>query len=62
MCLRLYTVYLLQILVKYDITLIQEIRDSSETAIYDLLREVNRYVSSYDEKKNMRKQLQFIYC
>jgi len=30
-----------RIIVRYDIVLIQEIRDSSETAIYDLLREVN---------------------
>ena len=30
-----------QILRRYDITLIQEIRDSSETAIYELLEDVN---------------------
>ena len=31
----------LQILRRYDIVLIQEIRDSSETAIYTLLDQVN---------------------
>jgi len=32
---------IIQILLKYDICLIQEIRDSSETAIYDLLNQLN---------------------
>ena len=30
-------IYILQIIHRYDITLIQEIRDASETAIYKLL-------------------------
>ena len=36
----------LQILVRYDITLIQEIRDLTGTAIHELLADVNRFVTS----------------
>ena len=32
---------LVEVILRYDVILIQEIRDSSETAIYDLLDEVN---------------------
>jgi hypothetical protein len=33
-----------QIILRYDVILIMEIRDQSETAFVDLLNEVNRYV------------------
>ena len=38
--LTLHTVF--QTILRYDIVLIQEIRDASETAIYDLLNQVNQ--------------------
>jgi hypothetical protein len=39
---QLLTYFVLQIVRRYDITLIQEIRDSSEMVIYDFLEIVNR--------------------
>ena len=36
---------LVKILIRYDLVLIQEIRDSSESAIYQLLTDVNNAVS-----------------
>ena len=35
--------FVLQIVEKYDIILLQEIRDATETAIYELVDTLNRY-------------------
>ena len=38
------TLVYIQIALRYDLILVQEIRDSSETAIYSFIRELNKWV------------------
>ena len=45
---------ILQIILRYDVILIQEIRDSSGKAIVDLLSLVNKWVSAYTNEGRRR--------
>ena len=52
--LQFFTFCILQVILRYDVILIQEIRDSSGKAIVDLLSLVNKWVSVYTNEGSPR--------